>query len=202
MILPTMRIMFSAPHLRYSLLLTACLGPMAIAANDPVAIDNNDHWLNTQPVKPQPDTRSNAGALTVKRQEKLIVMDPTGGPTPEKPPAEQWLPVTRSTTAINVKALANRAYYQLPADAVCTANDPARTKLKTWRNKIEFTNNGQMLVWGTICNDNAQQIPWRKLTGKLFITADLKQIKYAGKVFTYSAKLPKLCATGTWCPVQ
>lgn len=157
-----------------------------------------------------------------KPSDNIIVLTPivvTPGPiaadkptisppiTATPPQMNEWVKIeTTATTAkaINPQTLANRSYYAMPADAMCIANnDPKRTKLKTWRNKLSFNNKGQMLIWESICNDSPRLMAWSKLeNGSVLITTDLSHINYTGQIFTYFATPPLLCATGSWCPVD
>lgn len=149
---------------------------------------------------------------------KVIVITPTVVITSDKPttsppiietppPMRGWVKIESTATtakAINPQTLANRSYYAMPADATCVANnDPKRTKLKTWRNKLSFNNKGQMLIWESICNDSPRLMAWSKLeNGAILINTDLSHINYAGQIFTYFATPPLLCATGSWCPIE
>ena len=99
------------------------------------------------------------------------------------------------------KLLNGRTYVRMEKDAICKANDPERTVLKTWANKISFEN-GQVLIWGKVCNDSPESISISQAGKNLFISADLKRIVYKKEVLRYSKDTPKLCDEGQWCPLE
>ncbi len=132
-------------------------------------------------------------------------------PSTSTPPENHWLKVVNTenstvtngdTTAIDIGKLANRSYYLLPADGVCSANDPLHTKLQTWRTKVSFEETGQILDWETLCNDSPRPIPWSEIDGKLSVSPDLSKIYYANTILTYSEQPPQLCPEGIWCPTS
>lgn len=99
------------------------------------------------------------------------------------------------------KLLNTRTYVRMDKDATCKANDPEHTVLKTWANKISFEN-GQVLVWGKVCNDSPESISFVEAGKSLYISADLKRIVYKNEVLRYYKDAPKLCDGGQWCPVE
>lgn len=98
------------------------------------------------------------------------------------------------------KLLNGRNYVRLQMDATCKANDPEHTLLKTWANRVSFSD-GKILVWGTVCNDSPNVIPLTKAGNSLLISADLKRIVYKNEVLRYTKDMPDLCEAGQWCPV-
>jgi|GEM_PF-6883086 len=101
---------------------------------------------------------------------------------------------------VPVTNLANRAYYRLDP-TTCRANNTEHTVLKSWSNKITFTEDG-MLVWGTICNDSPRFVHIREIGGDLRTIPDLTEIIYQGEHLLFQTQEPKLCSFGIWCPVQ
>ena len=99
------------------------------------------------------------------------------------------------------KLLNGRIYVRMEKDATCKANDPERTVLKTWANKVSFEN-GQVLIWGKVCNDSPESLPLSQAGKSLLISADLKRIVYKNEVLRYSKDTPKLCDEGQWCKVE
>lgn len=99
------------------------------------------------------------------------------------------------------KLLNGRIYVRMEKDATCKANDPERTVLKTWANKVSFEN-GQVLIWGKVCNDSLESLPLSQAGKSLLISADLKRIVYKNEVLRYSQDAPKLCDEGQWCKVE
>ena len=99
------------------------------------------------------------------------------------------------------KLLNGRIYVRMEKDATCKANDPERTVLKTWANKVSFEN-GQVLIWGKVCNDSFESLPLSQAGKSLLISADLKRIVYKNEVLRYSQDTPKLCDEGQWCKVE
>jgi len=97
--------------------------------------------------------------------------------------------------------LNGRSYVRMEKDATCKANNPEHTVIKTWANKISFEN-GQILIWGKVCNDSPESISISQAGKNLFISADLRRIVYKNEVLRYSKDTPKLCEEGQWCPVE
>ena len=97
--------------------------------------------------------------------------------------------------------LNGRSYVRMEKDATCKANNPEHTVIKTWANKISFEN-GQILIWGKVCNDSPESISISHAGKNLFISADLRRIVYKNEVLRYSKDTPKLCEEGQWCPVE
>jgi hypothetical protein len=99
------------------------------------------------------------------------------------------------------KLLNGRSYVRMEKDATCKANNPEHTVIKTWANKISFEN-GQILIWGKVCNDSPESIFISQAGKNLFISADLRRIVYKNEVLRYFKDAPKLCDDGQWCPVE
>lgn len=99
------------------------------------------------------------------------------------------------------KLLNGRSYVLLSKEATCKANNPEHTVLKSWANRISFEN-GQLLVWGKVCNDTPDTIPLAQAGKNLLISLDLKRVVYKNEVLRYARELPALCDAGQWCPVE
>jgi len=95
--------------------------------------------------------------------------------------------------------LDGRTYYDLERNTTCLANDLHRTRIRTWRQRIEFRSD-RILVWGSLCNDQAQvvEIPAARL--RLRVSPDLSVIEFDQQLLHYAASSPALCEQGTWCP--
>ena len=99
------------------------------------------------------------------------------------------------------KLLNGRIYVRMEKDATCKANNQEHTVLKTWANKVSFEN-GQVLIWGKVCNDSPESLSLSQAGKSLLISADLKRIVYKNEVLRYSQDTPKLCDEGQWCKVE
>ena len=99
------------------------------------------------------------------------------------------------------KLLNGRIYVRMEKDATCKANNQEHTVLKTWANKVSFEN-GQVLIWGKVCNDSFESLPLSQAGKSLLISADLKRIVYKNEVLRYSQDTPKLCDEGQWWKVE
>jgi len=98
------------------------------------------------------------------------------------------------------KILDGKSYYRLTTGKTCQANDPERTLIKSWSNKVSFKN-GQILVWGSVCNDSPELILFSDAKNDLFVSSDLRIIVYKKEVLVLYGKEPKLCPAGQWCPL-
>lgn len=99
------------------------------------------------------------------------------------------------------KLLNGRSYVHLGKNATCKANNAEHTVLKTWVNRISLEN-GQLLVWGKVCNDTPETIPLSQVGKNLLISLDLKRLVYKNEVLRYAKELPALCDAGQWCPAE
>lgn len=97
------------------------------------------------------------------------------------------------------KILDGKSYYHLTKGKTCQSNDPERTVIKSWSNKVSFKDD-KILVWGSICNDSPELISFADAKNDLFISSDLRIIVYKKEVLVLYVKEPKLCAAGQWCP--
>ncbi len=124
-----------------------------------------------------------------------MVVAPMGAEQSRKPPtSEVFLPFDAPA------ALAGRTYYLLEEGASCLATDTARTRIRTWRQRIEFTND-RVLIWGELCNDAAELLPLVEARVALRVTSDREAVLYRDRRLAYAASPPKLCEAGLWCPV-
>ena len=104
-----------------------------------------------------------------------------------------------STPEALLSALEGRAYYLLADNVTCRANTPDHPYLKSWKNKLTFTQ-GKVVIWQTLCNDSPLVLDF---DGRAFVfTPDLSSLTYAGESYTYYAHPPQLCDQGQWCPVE
>ena len=93
-----------------------------------------------------------------------------------------------------------RSYYHLKKDVICKSNDPDRTVIKSWANKISFKD-GQLLIWGNLCKDSPELISFSDTKKDLFLSSDMQIIIYKKEVLVFYKFEPKLCLAGQWCPV-
>jgi len=96
-------------------------------------------------------------------------------------------------------SLDGRNYYLLGEDVTCRANAPGYPRIKSWKNRLEFSQEN-VLIWQTICNDNPiiQKFDPQQFT----IADDLSYVIYKAEKYTYYEKAPKLCQNGHWCPAE
>jgi hypothetical protein len=92
-----------------------------------------------------------------------------------------------------------RNYYQLEEGFTCRANAPGKPILKSWKNRVEF-NNGDILIWETVCNDNPTVKPF--YIKNFSFSEDLSSLKYQSEEYKFYETPPKLCSEGQWCPVS
>jgi hypothetical protein len=92
-----------------------------------------------------------------------------------------------------------RNYYQLEEGFTCRANAPGKPILKSWKNRVEFSN-GEILIWETVCNDNPTVKPFD--INNFFFSEDFSKLEYQSEEYTFYAEPPKLCPEGRWCPVN
>jgi len=114
---------------------------------------------------------------------------------------------TQNDDKMTVKSEANtfdfsriegRNYYLLEEGFTCRANAPGKPILKSWKNRVEF-NNGDILIWETVCNDNPTVKPFD--IKNFSFSEDLSLLKYQSEEYSFYAEPPKLCPGGQWCPV-
>lgn len=98
-----------------------------------------------------------------------------------------------------VRVLEGRAYYLLEDNFTCRAHAPERPRIKSWKNKLEFTR-GQILLWHTLCNDSPMVMDFAAHAFE-FVN-DLSSLTYQQETYTYYAHPPQLCAQGQWCPAE
>lgn len=96
-------------------------------------------------------------------------------------------------------SLDGRNYYLLGEDVTCRANAPGYPRIKSWKNRLEFSQEN-VLIWQTICNDNPiiQKFDPQQFT----IADDLSYVIYKAEKYVYYEKAPKLCQNGHWCPAE
>ena len=120
---------------------------------------------------------------------------------PSRPPPDLAAGEAAFVPFVSPQGLADRSYYLLEDGATCRANDPERTRIRTWRQKIEFTAD-RVLVWGELCNDVATELPIDSAGTQLRIGSGRDTVLYRNQRLTYSPLPPKLCEAGLWCPVS
>jgi hypothetical protein len=95
--------------------------------------------------------------------------------------------------------VAGRHYYSVDS-STCRADAPGRPTIQTWRDHVSFSQQQDVLVWGTLCNDVAQR---RDFDPQIFaLSNDLSTMRFDGNVYIYSPLPPRLCESGTWCVIS
>ena len=113
---------------------------------------------------------------------------------------ENGFPQSEDVTNIKIAKLLNgKSYYHLNDKVTCKSNDPDRTIIKSWVNKISFNDN-QILIWGTICSDSPEIVKFKSAGRDLLVSSDLQLIIYKKEVLYFRNPEPKLCDEGKWCP--
>ena len=70
------------------------------------------------------------------------------------PTGDQQRPESQGVVAPQTGlSLDGRNYYLLGEDVTCRANAPGYPRIKSWKNRLEFSHEN-VLIWQTICNDN------------------------------------------------
>ncbi len=100
---------------------------------------------------------------------------------------------------VDLSRLEGRNYYLLEKNFTCRANAPGKPILKSWKDRIGFSN-GKVLIWGTVCNDNPIINTFNYLDFSL--SDDMSSLKYQAKNYTFYEEKPKLCPSGQWCPIN
>ena len=96
-------------------------------------------------------------------------------------------------------SLDGRNYYLLGERVTCRANAPGYPRVKSWKNRLEFSREN-VLIWQSICNDNPII---QKFDPQHFRVADdLSYVIYKDEKYTYYEEPPKLCENGQWCPEE
>ena len=116
------------------------------------------------------------------------------------PTGDQQRPESQGVVAPQTNlSLDGRNYYLLEEDVTCRANAPGYPRIKSWKNRLEFSQEN-VLIWQTICNDNPiiQKFDPQQFT----IADDLSYVIYKAEKYTYYEKAPKLCQNGQWCPAE
>jgi hypothetical protein len=116
------------------------------------------------------------------------------------PTGDQQRPVSRGIAAHQRGAsLDGRNYYLLGEEVTCKANAPGYPRVKSWKNRLEFSQEN-VLIWQTICNDNPiiQKFDPQQFT----VADDLSYVIYKAEKYMYYEKAPKLCPNGQWCPEE
>jgi hypothetical protein len=96
-------------------------------------------------------------------------------------------------------SLDGRNYYLLGENVTCRANAPGHPRIKSWKNRLEFSQEN-VLIWQTICNDNPiiQKFDPQQFT----VADDLSYVVYKTEKYMYYEKAPTLCQNGQWCPEE
>jgi len=116
------------------------------------------------------------------------------------PTGDQQRPESQGVVAPQTNlSLDGRNYYLLGEEVTCRANAPGYPRIKSWKNRLEFSQEN-VLIWQTICNDNPiiQKFDPQQFT----IADDLSYVIYKAEKYTYYEKAPKLCQNGHWCPAE
>jgi len=99
----------------------------------------------------------------------------------------------------NFSRIEGRNYYLLEEGFTCRANAPGKPILKSWKNRVEF-NNGEILIWETVCNDNPTVKPFD--IKNFSFSKDLSLLEYQSEEYSFYEEPPKLCLEGQWCPIS
>ncbi len=147
-------------------------------------------------------------ALPRQRWTTLLVLALAAAPGAAQSPAEASRPPAPQSPAPDAgfqrlllpSDLAGRSYYGLEDGLTCRSNTPERTRIKTWRQRLEFRGD-TVLIWGTLCNDAASEVPLQTVRDDLTIRPALDAVRFRDQTLTYAAEPPRLCDAGIWCPV-
>jgi hypothetical protein len=99
----------------------------------------------------------------------------------------------------NTEKINKRNYYLLVDDYSCISNTPLKTRIKSWKNRIEFVDD-EVLIYGDLCNDQAEIFPF--LADEFKFSKDLSTLIYQSESYIYSPEKPQLCEGGWWCPTE
>lgn len=116
------------------------------------------------------------------------------------PTGDQQRPASEERVAPQTGlSLDGRNYYLLGENVTCRANAPGYPRVKSWKNRLEFSQEN-VLIWQTICNDNPiiQKFDPQQFT----VADDLSYVIYKAEKYTYYEKTPNLCPNGQWCPEE
>ncbi|MBU3914756.1 hypothetical protein KKA14_04415 [bacterium] len=91
------------------------------------------------------------------------------------------------------------SYYLLESGYHCASNTPEKTVILSWKNRLEF-NQGEVLIWGDLCNDQADVIKFEP--GLFKFSKDFSKLIYQNKIHARFFQKPTLCEAGLWCPVE
>lgn len=93
----------------------------------------------------------------------------------------------------------NSNYYLFENGLTCRTNTPEKTVIKTWKNRIQFTNN-KVLIWGNLCSD--YPVTTKFNPSEFIFSEDLSHFVYKSEKYILNEHPPKLCKKGQWCPVE
>lgn len=93
----------------------------------------------------------------------------------------------------------NQNYYLFEKGFSCRTNTPGRTVIKTWKNRIQFTDDNEVLIWGNLCSDYPVVTEFD--SSEFVFSEDLSNFIYKSDKYILNEHPPKLCAKGQWCPV-
>lgn len=99
---------------------------------------------------------------------------------------------------VDFNQINGRNYYLLEEGFSCRANAPGKPILKSWKNRIEFSD-GKVLIWETICNDNPIIKEFRQKD--FLFSNDFSSLIFQSEKYIFYEKPPKLCPEGQWCPI-
>ena len=90
-------------------------------------------------------------------------------------------------------------FYLMQDGFTCVSNSPGKTVIKSWKNRIEIFGEKEVLIWGDLCNDQAEVVPFSHK--EFSFDRHLKTVLYKGESYQFFENKPELCDTGWWCPV-
>ena len=107
-------------------------------------------------------------------------------------------PTERSAEMIS-KKVEGKNFYLMQNNYTCVSNSPEKTVIKSWKNRIEIFEEKEVLIWGDLCNDQAEVVPFSHK--EFSYDRQVKIVSYKGENYQYFENKPKLCDEGWWCPV-
>lgn len=99
----------------------------------------------------------------------------------------------------NAEKINNRNYYLFVEGYSCISNTRSKTRIKSWKNRIEFID-GDVLIYGDLCNDQAEVLSFKP--DDFEFSDDLSTMTFQTETFVYHELKPQLCEKGWWCPTE
>jgi len=93
------------------------------------------------------------------------------------------------TIQIELSRLIGRNYYLLEDGKSCQEGDDSASRIKTWKDKIEFKADG-WIRWGNKCNAEGTNLNYRKRD--FSFSEDLSAMTYYGQIYQYYPQPPSL----------